>query len=105
MSEPAGEEMVPGPHISTTFLWVELNRRIDGNAQRIERMDANGPRGMDGLRAEVSRLRQDLVDHETTHQRAAEQAVAARRWFIGTVLAAVVPLYPLLIWIIQRGAH
>lgn len=105
MTEPTeAGEMVPSPHLSPTFVWMELNRRIDANAQKIERLDTSGPRGMDALRQDVGRLRQDLLDHESAHQRAADLAVTSRRWFIGTVVALVTPLYPLIIWLIQRGA-
>lgn len=103
MTEPADSEVIPGPHLSPTFVWVELNRRVDDLLRRLDQLDRDGPRGLDALRQDVGNLRQDLVDHEKEHRRAADLAVASRRWFIGTVLAVVVPLYPLLIWAIQRG--
>lgn len=101
MTEPVPE--IPGPHLSPTFVWVELSRRIDANQARLDRLDEHGSRGVDGLRQEVTRLRADLVEHEGMHQRAAEQTATSRRWFVGTVVALITPLYPLIIWLISRG--
>lgn len=94
---------IPGPHLSPTFVWVELSRRIDANQARLDRLDEHGSRGVDALREQVTRLRQDLIDHEGMHQRAADEVATARRWLIGIVIALITPLYPLIIWILTKG--
>lgn len=80
--------------MSTTFVWMEINRRVDSLSHRVDRLDEHGTRGVDALRTEVARLRTDFVDHETSHEKARLEAVSGRRWLIGILLAAIAPLYP-----------
>jgi hypothetical protein len=88
---PGGQDMSP------MFVWMEINRRMDGVVRRIERLDEYGSRGVDGLRTEVARLRQDFGDHETAHEQARRDQVSGRRWLIGILIAVITPLYPLLL--------
>lgn len=92
------------PVDSLTF-WHEIGRldgRLNENSRHIERLDENGPRGMEALRLELRQLRGDLQEHEQAHQREVDDRKAARRWAIGLgVLAAVAlvaPLYPLILF-------
>ena len=109
------------PHLSSAFVWMETNRRLDSAiaeskaallllTARLERLDEHGSRGVDLLRVEVKNLREDMTTHEKTHEEAAEQAREAakeqriaRRWLIGVVVALIVPMYPLLGWLVTRG--
>lgn len=95
-------DLPPSAPLSPTFVWVELNRRIDDNKRRLDALDEHGTRGVDSLKQEVVRLRSDLEGHEKLHQRQADDQRTSRRWFVGTTIALVTPLYPLLIWLITR---
>lgn len=101
----------PAP-LSPLFIWGELkatraeyDRRLDALATKIDQLDQHGSRGVDALRIEVQQLRKDFLDHETAHQRQADAQVSSRRWFIGVMVALMVPLYPLLGYIIVRLAR
>jgi hypothetical protein len=113
-SLPVGTASAAEPHLSPTFVWIETNRRLDvavaefraaqlAMSARFERLDEHGSRGVDLLRVEVKSLRDDVTEHERLHENSRKEQVAARRWLIGVVIALIVPLYPLLIWLITRG--
>lgn len=74
-----------------------LTRRMDATDRRIDHLDEHGTRGIDALRAQLTALTRDLSEHENLHTEQAHAATASRRWLVGTVLAVVVPLYPM-IW-------
>src|SRR5262245_12642788 len=88
--------------LSPTFVWVELNRRMDMLSRTVDDLDKHGSRGVDGLRVEVGRLRSDLEEHEKNHKQAEQDQRTARRWLVGTVVSLIVPLYPLLGWLLTR---
>lgn len=108
MSEPSytmPNEQAPVAQspLSVMFVWMELNRRVDAIVRRLEQLDEHGTRGVDALKGEVRQLGKDMSEHEKAHQRTADQQQTNRRWMIGTLIALVTPLYPLLIWLITRG--
>jgi len=90
-------EAVPDAPLSTAFVWLEINRRLDSMAHRVDRLDEAGPRGLEALRGQVAQLRADLVEHEAAHQAAAQEQRTARRWQVGLVVSLIVPLYPLIL--------
>jgi hypothetical protein len=93
------------PHaapLSPTFVWIEMNRRIDALARRVDGLDEHGSRGINGLRTEVARLGHDLEEHERQHQAQVSEQRTARRFTLGAVIALVTPLYPLVFWLVQK---
>lgn len=82
--------------MSPDFVWMEINRRVDSLAHRVDRLDEHGTRGVERLASEVRQLRTDFLDHEGTHEAARKETVSARRWLIGITVAVVTPLYPVL---------
>lgn len=96
------EQSTPPPLLSPTFVWVEVNRRIDAITHRVDALDSHGSRGVDSLRLELGRLREDLEGHERSHERQTAEQRSSRRFTLGTIVALVTPLYPLLIWILSR---
>lgn len=89
--------------LPTVFLWTELNRRIDVATHRIDSLDQHGTRGVEALRLAFQQLEQDIRDHEATHQVTEERQANSRRWLIGTVVSLLVPLYPLIGWVLIQG--
>jgi len=88
--------------LSPTFVWIEMNRRVDALARRVDGLDEHGSRGINGLRTEVARLGLDLEEHEREHQRQAAEQRTARRFTLAAVIALVTPLYPTLFWLVQK---
>ncbi len=74
-----------------------MDRRIDESFKKLDNLDQYGSRGVEGLRAEVRSLRQDWIDHERQHERTATNLKWAIGLTIGSVIAMVGPLYPLLL--------
>jgi hypothetical protein len=83
----------------------KLERRLETAvaelSQRITHLDEHGSRGVDALRTQFATLQRDLTEHEQLHAEQARQQLTARRFMIGTVVGLVVPLYPLLGWLIR----
>ena len=96
---------MPSERLDPMFIWVEMNRRVDDLSARLDRMDENGTRGVDGLRIEVRELRVDLNAHEDLHRKSAEEQATARRWFVGLAVSGVLALLanPLLVLWLTRG--
>lgn len=101
----------PAP-LSPMFIWGELkatrseyDRRLDALTLKLEQLDQHGTRGVEALRLEVQQLRKDLLNHEDQHRRQADAQVSSRRWFVGVMVTLLVPLYPLLGYIIVRMAR
>lgn len=95
---------------TNTATWIAqreidgLTRRVDKLDARIDRLDEHGTRGVEALRLSFETLKRDLADHETMHTEAARSQTTARRFLIGTVVALVVPLYPVLFWLITLAS-
>jgi hypothetical protein len=95
----------PGLEMSPAFVWMEINRRVDVLTHKLERLDEHGTRGVDALRNDVARLRQDYAEHEASHKTARDDQVSGRRWLVGIFIATITPLYPLLGAAIWLAAH
>lgn len=103
---PTPPGSVPAASSSDFLLWREvdrLDRRIDTEAARLSRLDEHGSRGVEALRNQVQQLTRDIQEHELLHARQQEQQITGRRWIVGTVVALVVPLYPLLLWLLSNA--
>ncbi len=95
-------DLEPKPVAQSDFLlWREVDRldkRIDDTGKRLDSLDQFGTRGIDGLRAEVRSLREDWNMHEAQHQQTTANIKWAIGLTIGAVVAAVGPLYPVLLY-------
>lgn len=101
MTRPGDERGAapPVPVGPDFLLWREIDRvdrRIDENRTRIDGLDQHGSRGVDALRGKVDALARDIEAHEEQHEQARRDQVTGRRWLLGIVAALIVPLYPLL---------
>jgi hypothetical protein len=94
--EPTGTVLPVTSNAHEFILW-----RLTQLEHQYAQLDQNGSRGVDALKLEVHQLATKLGEHETMHEKTAEQAAITRRWQIGITIGVmttlVSPIYVILL--------